>query len=230
MVESGGLPQALQELEAAIQLRPDGPRQLNLVQLNLAQAGMLQANGEQAAAEAQFAKANRSVVEVVDQWPRYGRAHLILATVHLGLSDPERAVVELEAAESLSPESPMLWAVWAQYHLANEDPVSAMAKMNRAIQLDPENWQLRVQAAGIFFGAGDEGTARQHADEAVRLVAPDRRSKLRSYLDGMLGPEAQAEKPVAESEPALMLGDPSKLQLRKPDQKLKLDVDLELDD
>jgi tetratricopeptide (TPR) repeat protein len=230
LVESGGLPQALRELEAALQLRPDGPRQLSLVQLDLAQAGMLQANGEQASAEAKLNEANRAVVEVIEKWPRYGRAHLIVATVHLGRSDSERALIELQTAEALSPESPMLWAVWAQYHLADEDPVSAVAKMNRAIQLDPENWQLHVQAAGIFFSAGDEETARQHADEAVRLVAVDRRSKLRSYLDDMLGPEAPAEEPVIEDEPALMLGDPSKLQLRDPDQKLKLDVELELEE
>jgi tetratricopeptide (TPR) repeat protein len=225
LVESGGLPQALRELEAAIQLRPDGPRRLNMVQLTLAQAGMLEANGQQAAADAQFARANRAVVDVVDEWPRYGRAHLILATVDLGLGDHERARVELEAAEALSPDSPMLWAVWAQYHLAVDDPASAVAKMNRAIQLDPENWQLRVQAAGIFFGAGDEGAARKQAAEALRLVAPDRRGKLRSYLESMMGPEERPEEPVGESKPVLMLGDPSKLRLRSPDQKLKLDLD-----
>ena len=89
LVESGGLPQAVQELEAAIQLRPDGPRRLSKVQLTLAQAGMLEASGEQAAADAQFAEANRVVVDVIDAWPRYGRAHLALATVHLGLGDDD---------------------------------------------------------------------------------------------------------------------------------------------
>jgi len=237
LVDSGGAPQALQELEAAIQLRDDAPRQLNLAQLVLAQAGMLAANGEGAAAEAALAEANQAVVTVIEQSPRYGRAHLTLATIHLGLADIERARVELETAEQLSPDSPMLWAVWAQYHLAVDERDAATMKMNRALTLDPENWQLRVQAAGVFLGAGDNAAARENADEALRLVAPERRSKLRGYLDQLMG-EAQLELPDPTPMPAapvdaegggtdaaLMLGDPSNLRLRSPDQKLQLDLD-----
>jgi tetratricopeptide (TPR) repeat protein len=235
LVESGGLPQAVSELEAAIQLRADGPRLLNMAQLTLAQAGMLEANGQAAAAEAGFNQANEDIVQIVEKWPRYGRAHLIFATVHLALGDLERARVELEIAEGLSPESPMLWAVWAQLDLGREDGVSATAKINRALALDPENWQLRVQAAGIFYGAGDEAAARAQADEALRLVAPARRDELRTYLDGMLGsrdlalPELDTTPTPTPSgdasEPALMLGDPSKLKLRDPGEALQLDFD-----
>jgi tetratricopeptide (TPR) repeat protein len=240
LVESGGLPQALEELNAATQLRSDGPRKLHAVQLNLAHAAMLEAGGELGAAEAKLSEANRIVADVIDTWPRYGRAHLTLATVYLGLGDYERARVELETAEALSPDSPMLWAVWAQLHLASDDPTSAAAKMRRALRLDPENWQLRAQAASVFQAAGDEAAARAEADEALQLVAPDRRSKLEAYLDRVLGPampevpevpELPIEEPAAldgsdsGDGPALMLGDPSDLRLRDPDQTLKLDLD-----
>lgn len=237
LIDSGGPPQALQELEAAIQLRDDAPRQLNMAQLMLAQAGMLAANGEGAAAEAALTEANQVVAAVVEQSPQYARGHLTLATIHLGLADLERARVELDTAEQLSPDSPMLWAVWAQYHLAVGEPDAAAMKMNRALSIDPENWQLRVQAASVFVGAGDTKTARDNADEALRLVAPERRSKLRSYLDQVMGPDqlelpdpipAPAPSVGAEgggSDPALMLGDPSDLRLRSPDQKLQLDLD-----
>ena len=237
LVESGGLPQALEELEAATELRPDGPRQLSMARLSLAQAGMLAANGEPEAADTELAEANRLVTAVIEQSPRYGRAHLTLATIHLGLSDLERARIELETAEQLSPDSPVLWAVWAQYHLAVGDLDVAGANMNRALALDSENWQLRVQAAGLFDAAGDARAARHNADEALRLVAPQRQSKLRGYLDQMMGPAAPdlpdpALLPTAPgsaeaggSDPALMLGDPSNLRLRNPDQTLQLDLD-----
>ena len=61
LVESGGIAQGVTEFEAALQLRADGPRKLNLAQLYLAQAGNLEMNGQNAAADAQFNEANRIV-------------------------------------------------------------------------------------------------------------------------------------------------------------------------
>jgi tetratricopeptide (TPR) repeat protein len=235
LLDSGGVPQALEELEAAVELRGDAPRRLRMAQLKLGEAGMLAANGEGEAAEAALADANRIVTGLIQKSPRYGRAHLTLATIHLGLADLDRARVELQAAEELSPDSPMLWAAWAQYHLAVEELDAAVTKMNRAIALHPESWQLRLQAAGVFRAAGNAEAARENADEALRLVAPERRNELRSYLDQMMGPaQRDLPDPVASgsggaegggTDPALMLGDPANLRLRNPDETLRLDLD-----
>ena len=236
LVESGGVVEAVKEFEAALQLRPDGPRQLNLVQLHLAQAGLLEMNGQRAAAEAGFSKANRMVADVIEKWPRYGRAHLVLATIHLGLGESERARVELEAAEALDPDAPMLSAVWAQYHLAEGDPIAAAAKMTRAVHLDPDNWQLRLQAARVLQGVGDDEAAIENIDVALQLVIPGKRAEVRRFVERMMGPEALGPAPAPATEdgsdaklglpgPALMLGDPSHLRLRDPGQTLKLDLD-----
>jgi Tfp pilus assembly protein PilF len=228
LIEFGGIVQGVTEFEAALQLRADGPRKLNLAQLYLGQAGTLEMNGQKAAAEAQFSKANRIVDEVIQTWPRYGHAHLVLATIHMGLGDPERARLELELAESLSPDTPLLWAVWAQYHLAQSDPVAAAAKMRRAVDLDPDNWQLRLQAARVFQGAGDDAAAIENVDAALQLVPPDKRSDVRALVERMMGPGALSDTPQPEEEPsgdpALILADPSNLRLRNPGETLELDL------
>ena len=193
-------------------------------------------NGQRAAAEAGFSEGNRMVAEVIEKWPRYGRAHLVLATIHLGLGEPERARVELEAAEALDPDAPMLWAVWAQYHLAESDPVAAAARMTRAVKLDPDNWQLRLQAARVLQGVGDDEAAIENIDAALQLVTPGKRAEVRRFVERMMGPEALGVTPARAAEdgsdaklglpdPALMLGDPSNLRLRDPGQTLKLDLD-----
>lgn len=227
LAESGGLAQALQEFEAALQLRSDGPRQLDMAQLHLAQAGMLEANGQSAAAEEQFSEGNRMIGEVIQMWPRYGRAHVVLATIHLGMDESERARVELETAETLSPDAPMLWMVWAQYHLAAGDPSAAAAKVKRAVDLHPSNWQLRIQAARIFQGAGDDDAASENIAAALQLVTPDKRTEVRRFVEQTMGsgasPAQAGQAPSAD--PALMLGDPSSVRLRDPDQTLKLDLD-----
>jgi Tfp pilus assembly protein PilF len=229
LVESGGIAQGVTEFEAALQLRADGPRKLNLAQLYLAQAGTLEVNGQQAAADAQFSEANRIVDEVIETWPRYSHAHLVLATIYMGLGDPERARLELELAESLSPDTAMLWAVWAQYHLAQSDPSTAAAKMKRAVVLDPNNWQLRLQAARVFQVAGDDEAATENVDAALQLVPAEKRTEVRQLADRMMGPRALTNSPEPEQgtpqDPALMLGDPSNLRLRDPGETLQLDLD-----
>jgi thioredoxin-like negative regulator of GroEL len=150
----------------------------------------------------------------------------MLATIHLGLDEPERARLDLEAAESLTPDAPMLWAVWAQYHLTRSDPIAAAGNMKRAVELDPDNWQLRLQAAHIFQGAGDDEAAIEHVGAALRLVPPDKRPEVRRLAEQMMGSGALGADPNPDlPDPALMLGDPSNLRLREPGQDLKLDLD-----
>ena len=228
LLESGGVAQAVKELEASVQLRPTGPFELNLVQIFLVQAGMLEANGDPAAAEAQLAEANRRVADLLERWPRYARAHLTLATIYLALDDTARAEVELQTASGLSPDAPMLSLVSAQYHLSQNDPFAAATKVKRAVDLDPDNWQMRLQAAQILEAAGERDAARENADAAIQLAVPSRRAELRQYLDRVLGPSPGAgPDEVQLPDPALMLGDPSNIRLRNPGEELELDLNLD---
>lgn len=248
LLETGGVAIGAKELEAAVQLRPDGPRRLNLVQLSLARAAMLQMGGELAAAEAELNSASRTITQVVTEWPGYARGHLVLAMLHFGIDEPERARAELEIAQELDPTSASLWALWGQYYLSQKDYVSAAARVKRAVELDPDNWQLRLQAARTLLEAGDEESARANVEAALALVPPAKRDELKQHIQralgpGVLGGEAPTGGPSgglvlpepstggptggavpAEGDPALMLGDPSNLRLRDPDQDLQLDL------
>ncbi len=230
LLESGGVGQGVKELEAAAQLRPDGPRQLNMVQLHLAQASMLEMNGQPDAAQAEFDRASRVVGEVIERWPRYARAHVLLASIYLGNDDLERARLELEAAEALGPDAPLLWSIWAQYHLSVNDAIAAAANMKRAVSLDPDNWQLRLQAARVLQGVDDDEGAKEHLSAAMQMVPPQKRADIQRFVERMMGPEALGDAPSpapedAPSDPALMLGDPTKLRLRDPGESLELDLD-----
>jgi tetratricopeptide (TPR) repeat protein len=230
LLESGGVEQGVKELEAAAQLRPDGPRQLNMVQLHLAQASMLEMNGQPDAAQAEFDRASRVVGEVIERWPRYARAHVLLASIYLGNEDLERARLELEAAEALGPDAPLLWSIWAQYHLSVNDPIAAAAKMKRAVSLDPDNWQLRLQAARVLQGVDDDEGAKQHLSAAMQMVSPQKREDIQRFVERMMGPEALGGAPSpapqdAPSDPALILGDPTNLRLRDPGESLELQLE-----
>jgi Tfp pilus assembly protein PilF len=234
LMETGGVAIGAKELEAALQLRPDGPRQLNVVQLLLAKAAMLQMAGEAAAAEAELNAASRSISAVVTTWPRYSRAHLVLAMLHFGIDEPERARVELEIAEELDPTSASLSALWGQYYLSQEDYVSAAARVKRAVELDPDNWQLRLQVARVLLEAGDEEGARVNVKAALDLVPAAKRDELKQYLAralgaGVLGEEAPSVLPSALPSGGLVLPEPSvggsNLRLRDLDQDLQLDLD-----
>lgn len=230
LLESGGADQAVREFKAAAQLRPDGPRQLNTVQLHLAQASILEMNGQQDAAKAAFDRGSRIVGDVIQHWPRYARAHVLLASVYLGNNELERARLELEAAEALSPDAPLLWSIWAQYHLSVNDPITAAANMKRAVSLDPDNWQLRLQAARVLQGADDDDGAKENLSAAMQMVSPEKRADIQRFVEQMMGPDAlgDAPSPAAEeapTDPALMLGDPTNLRLRDPGERLKLELD-----
>ncbi len=202
---------------------------------------MLEMNGQKDAAEAEFNRGSRIVGEVIERWPRYARAHVLLASVYLGNDDPERAKLELEAAEALSPDAPLLWSIWAQYHLSANDAITAAANMKRAVSLDPDNWQLRLQAARVLQGADDDDArvlqgadddegAKENLSAAMQMVPPEKRADIQRFIERMLGPGALGGAPPqateeAPADPALMLGDPANLRLRDPGESLKLELD-----
>ena len=248
LLETGGVTAGSQELEAARELRADGPRELNLVQLSLATAAMMDMRGQAEAAEQQLSAASQTIDRVVDRWPRYARAYRVRAMLSFGVNEPERAREALEMAQSLDPSSAVLWTLWSQFYITDGEFDLAAARARRAVELDPENWQQRLQVARILLEVGEPEGAKAQTDAAIALVPAEKRADLQRYLDQAFGAGvdsrggsvpaagdfsldldapslAEPASPPAGQDPALMLGDPSNLRLRDPDQDLRLDLD-----
>ncbi|MEM7135447.1 MAG: tetratricopeptide repeat protein [Myxococcota bacterium] len=249
LLETGGVTAGSKELEAARELRADGPRDLNLVQLSMATAAMLQMGGQHAAAAAELGAVAQTIDQVIERWPQYARAYRVRAMMNFGMDQPERARAALETAQTLDPSSASLWALWGQYYLAEGDLDAAVARVRRSVELDPDNWQQRLQAARVLLEAGDVDGAKAQTDAALELVPPKKRDELRRYLAEALGPGVAGGGAIGAppavgleldapslgapggapspggQDPALMLGDPSNLRLRDPDQDLRLDLD-----
>ena len=138
--------------------------------------------------------------------------------------------MEIEAAEALGPDAPLLWSIRAQYHLSVNDTNAAAAKMKRAVSLYPDNRQIRLQAARVLQGVDDDDGAKEQLSAAMQMVPPQKRADIQRFVERMMGPEALGNAPSpapedAPSDPALMLGDPTKLRLRDPGESLELDLD-----
>ncbi len=248
LFDTGGVTPGNAEFEAAHQLRPDGPRELALAELSLAQASLLRMIGQGPSADSAIAAANRSLSSVVEEWPRYGKAHLLLAMLHFGNDEPDRVREELETAERLAPNTAALSALWAQYYVGKGEHGPARARAKQAVDLDPENWQLRVQVAKILSDAGDLPGAQEQVQTALSFVPAGKRAELEGYLSNSLGPQVLGRvapnpspgslqlndpsapgrpvpEPAVQADPALILGNPSDMKLRDPDQNLRLELE-----
>jgi predicted Zn-dependent protease len=211
---------------------------------------MMQMAGEAAAADAELTAASQTIDRIIDRWPGYARAHLVLAMLHFGIDEPERARAELEVARKLEPTTASLAAAWAQYYLSQGDDAAAIVQAKKAVKLNPEDWQLRLQIARVLVEAGDDQAAQVQVQAALALVPSSKRDELEQYLARALGREpfgdqrspttsapgdlvlpkpsigdAPSASVPAPGDPSLMLGDPSDLRLRDPDQRLRLDLD-----
>lgn len=248
LFETAGPASAKKELEAAHQLRPDGARSLDLVRLALTNAVLLQMAERGSEAATGLDKASQATEDIIERWPSYGRAHLVLAQIYLSSGDSERMKDELAIAERLDASSPDLWVLSADYYLSSGDALTAATHARRAAKLDPDNWQVRLQVARILLVAGDDDGAREHVDAALSMVSSDKRAKLEQNLANVFGAEtvggsskadvvpgglvlpkpevggAASRGTRGQGDPALQLGDPSNLRLRDPDQELELDL------
>lgn len=176
LIANGGIEQGVQELQAATQLRSDGPRRNNV-------AAVFMAMGD-------FEQANREVAAALEEFPDFAGAHATLGAIHLAQGETDLAETELQAAERLEPQTLILPMLWAEFHLRSGDSARAASYAQQAIERRPQDWQTRLGAARVFRASGRYEDMRREAHRVLELVPSAQREPMREQILALLGPTA----------------------------------------
>ncbi|MDH5672972.1 MAG: tetratricopeptide repeat protein [Myxococcales bacterium] len=176
LLSSGGEQEGRGELEAAAQMRPDGPRRHNAAVLALATGGQ--------------SEASKQLALALEQYPEYAAALTTLATLQMASGEREQAQSTLERVEGLDRELPSLPLAWAQWYMSGGDLQQALARAERAVELSPDNPQPRLMLARMQRQAGDYDGMRAHARKVMELVAESQKSRTKLLIEQLLGPTA----------------------------------------
>lgn len=176
LIANGGLQQGVEELQAATQLRSDGPRRNNVAAVFMAMSD--------------FEQANREVAAALEEFPDFAGAHATLGAIHLAQGETDLAETELQAAERLEPQTLILPMLWAEYHLRTGDNDRAASYAEQAIERRPQDWQTRLGAARVFRATGRYEEMRRQAHEVLELVPSAQREPMREQILALLGPTA----------------------------------------
>ncbi|MBK8170179.1 MAG: tetratricopeptide repeat protein [Sandaracinaceae bacterium] len=208
LIGSGGIEEATREFEAAAQMRNDAPRHNNLASLLMAKQDL-----EGAAREAAVA---------LERSPDYAPAHATLAALHLQGGRSEDAQRELERAQSLDPDLPLLPMLWAQFWMNEHEMDRALAAGQDAVRRRPEDAQTHLLLASLFRATSRYSDMRREAHLALEKAPASARDRMRAEITARLGATALEEESaddLAEDEEATgdeELGDlpPSPSELR----------------
>ncbi|HET8937117.1 MAG TPA: hypothetical protein VFN67_26930 [Polyangiales bacterium] len=247
LMATGGVEAGTRELDAAVQLRNDAPRRINLATLSL-----VTGNADSAAKE---------VAAALAEAPDYALGHITLATVHLMRGEQDLARTELEKAERLEPDLAVLPQIWAQFYASANDIDQALAKAQEAVRRRPKDMQALLVLARVDRAAGRYDDMREQARKIMAAAPADQQERLKALLRGMLGPtvfetsaadEGDSDQPSGTGQGVSLSGSPDsntkgprlldepggsktgslqlgsgapKLQLGDSDSKLKLKLD-----
>ena len=179
------------ELQAAAQMRPDGPRRNNVAMLALAMGD----------AE----RATRELSQALEREPDFALGHVTMAAVHLARGERDQARAELDKAQALDPALPALQLSYAELHASGGQLEQAIVEAQRAVDARPGNPQARLLLARIYREAGRYDAMREQARKVLALAPAALQDRTRDLLRRLLGPSAleQDPQPSADSEPAV---------------------------
>lgn len=172
---AGNPNEALAELEAAQQLRADGPRR-NLV------AGIYMAREDLASAE-------REASAALEEFPEYANAHATLAAIHMAQGDTDLARAELDAARRADPDLYILPSLSAGFYASQGDFDRAVTEVRLAVEANPDV-NTHLMAAQIYRQAGRYEDMRREAQAVLALTPESRRAQLQELLSRRLGASA----------------------------------------
>lgn len=179
LISGGGIDDAFREFEAAAQMRDDAPRHCNLASLLMARQDIEGASREAALA--------------IERSPDHAPAHAMLGAIHLQSGRSEDAQRELDRAQSLDPDLPLLPMLWAQFWMSEQDVDRALAAAQDAVQRRPEDPQTHLLLASVFRATSRYDDMRREAQAALEHAPASVRDRLRQEILARLGPTALEE-------------------------------------
>jgi tetratricopeptide (TPR) repeat protein len=190
LLAGAGAAQAQSELEAALQIRGDAPQRNNL-------AGLLLLTGD-------VDGATRQVSLALEQFPDFSAGHATLASVHMARMEQPQARLELEQAEKLDRELPIINMMWAQYYAGQGEMDQALARAREGVRVRPDDAQSHLLLARFYREAGRYSEMREEASRTLALVPGSRAEDMKRLITGILGPTAleQPDQEVNDQEKA----------------------------
>ncbi len=245
LAQSGSLPDALREMQAALQLRNDAARKVRYAEMMLAQGDTKQAEG--------------LAGQALSETPNYGEAHALLALIYMasGRSDEAKKAIEASRTQLSKARHALLWA---RYYASIEKSEQALHYAAQASAAAPQNWRAQLQIAQLYKALDEEASMRKALATALKHMNDAQRTQTKAMLTAMFGikgsdlnqaniadadavtpndnvqltqpalidpSSAPAITPTPQDaqEPTLMLGKPKDYRLRDADQQLRLNID-----
>jgi tetratricopeptide (TPR) repeat protein len=110
---------------------------------------------------------------VIEYDPNYVDAYLARARIRLKNGNPEGAIEDLLAAESLFPENPMVYVLRAQAYLQLNDPTVALEDALHGYELDLTSLPAYLTLAQVYMALEDNQKALNYIDIYLRYIKDD---------------------------------------------------------
>jgi tetratricopeptide (TPR) repeat protein len=114
-------------------------------------------------------KAEAAARKAIKTLPNNGLAHFCLAQLAKAEKKPDEVVKELQAAVKGDPLSLPAWTALAEQYQAANDTANTLDAFKQMLRVAPTNQALRERLFKYFLASGHPETARDVADEGLKL-------------------------------------------------------------
>jgi tetratricopeptide (TPR) repeat protein len=114
-------------------------------------------------------KAQDAANKAIKAMPNHGLAHFCLAQIARAQKKPADVVKHLQASVKGDPLSLPAWTALAEQYQAANDTANTLVAFRQMLRVAPTNQALRERLFKYFLASGHPETARDVADEGLRL-------------------------------------------------------------
>jgi tetratricopeptide (TPR) repeat protein len=114
-------------------------------------------------------KAQDAANKAIKTLPNHGLAHFCLAQIARAQKKPGDVVKHLQASVKGDPLSLPAWTALAEHYQAANDTANTLVAFRQMLRVAPTNQALRERLFKYFLASGHPETARDVADEGLRL-------------------------------------------------------------